>query len=254
MEWIEILKPCPVLNTPNFAAVFSGNSLPLNKKGHPYHFEFVALTGMRFPLLQELPSSILQIGWPEYGVKPLYIDRRFTAPCSTPFKKREFTASARELLEHMERRVGVSYVWGGNWAGGISEMLALYPPQEKLAPRMEELWTFRGLDCSGLLFEASHGLTPRNTSHLLHVGNSLDSEDFSELRPMDLILYPGHVLFVRDSQTIIESKSPFGVRICSLVERLQEIQQERTYLKNWTLAADPNSHFTIRRFPNFLAI
>jgi hypothetical protein len=251
MEWIEIVKPCPVLNTPNFAAVFSGNSLPLNETGHPHHFEFVALPGMRFPLLGELSTYIVQIEWPKYGVKPLYIDRRFTAPCSTLPEPKKFTASARDLLKHMESRVGVSYVWGGNWAGGISEMLSFYPPTETLEPRIEELWTFRGLDCSGLLFEASNGLTPRNTSHLLSVGKSLDCEDFSELRPMDLILYPGHVLFVRDAQTIIESKSPFGVRICSLVERLQEIQQERTYLKNWTNMANPHSHFTIRRFLNF---
>jgi hypothetical protein len=206
---------------------------------------------MRFPLLQELPSSIVQIGWPEYDVKPLYIDRRFTGPCLNPLQKREFTLSAQALLEHMERRVGVSYVWGGNWAEGISEMLDFYPPPKKLSPRMEELWTFRGLDCSGLLFEASNGLTPRNTSHLVHFGTSLDSEDFSELLPMDLILYPGHVLFVRDSETVIESKSPLGVRIYPLVERLQEIQRKRTYIKNWTRGIDPNSHFTIRRFPNF---
>ncbi len=249
MEWIEILKPCPVLNTPKFSAVFSGNHLPLNEKGHPYHFEFVALPGMRFSLLQELPHYIVQIAWPKYGVKPLYIDRRFAASCSIPSSKKEFIPSARHLLEHMEQRVGTSYVWGGNWATGIPEMLSFYPPKKELLPRTEELWTFRGLDCSGLLFEASNGLTPRNTSHLLKFGKSLRSENFSELLPMDLIVYPGHVLFVRDPLTIIESKSPFGVRICSLVERLKEIQQKRTYLKNWTPTANPNSHFTIRRFP-----
>jgi hypothetical protein len=248
MQWIEIQKPCPVLNTPDFTAVFCGKSLPLNEKGHPYYFEFVALPGMRFHLLQEMTPYILQILWPEYDVNPLYIDRRFAMRCSKAPEINHSMPSAKALLNHMQRRVGASYVWGGNWADGIPEMLFFYPPTEKLAPRIEELWTFRGLDCSGLLFEASNGFTPRNTSQLLKCGKPLKEENLSRLLPMDMIIYPGHVLFVRDSKTIIESKSPFGVRICLLAERLKEIQQERIFIRNWTTATDRDLHFTIRRF------
>ena len=113
----------------------------------------------------------------------------------------------------------------GNWARGVPEMLAYYPPQPPLDKKIETLWTLQGLDCSGLLFEATNGATPRNTSQLLKFGRSLLPSE--QLKPLDMIIYPGHVLFVRDENTIIESKSPFGVRICSLIQRVKELSQTR---------------------------
>ena len=49
MYWIEVTNPGPVLNTPDFQAVFggkSGNTIPLDSSGFPQPFEFVALKGM----------------------------------------------------------------------------------------------------------------------------------------------------------------------------------------------------------------
>ncbi|HEV7738369.1 MAG TPA: hypothetical protein VGO47_13475 [Chlamydiales bacterium] len=239
MSWIEITTPAPVLNTPHFNQVF-GDSIPLSPLGHPLQFEFVALKHMQFKVLNKIWSNILQISWPQYSSSALYLDRRFCQDIArpNPLIHREF--STKTILTHMESRLGTPYVWGGNWAQGIPEMLLYYPPTKPLNKRMQTLWTLEGLDCSGLLFEATHGATPRNTSHLLQFGRSLIPNE--PLEPLDMIFYPGHVLFVRDQKTIIESKSPFGVRICPLNERLAEISQE------WGCQGDESSRFTIRRF------
>ena len=157
----------------------------------------------------------------------LYIDQRFCR--SSSFTNPPSLNNFRQnILHHMESRVGTPYVWGGNWASGVPEMLLYYPPQKPLDKQTEIFWTMQGLDCSGLLFEATQGATPRNTSHLLQFGRSLSPSE--PLQPLDMIIYPGHVLFVRDENTIIESKSPFGVRICPLKERMEEISQTRKLL------------------------
>jgi len=248
MSWIEITSAAPVLNTPNFSYVFggdSGTSIPLDAFGHPQHFEFVALKKMRFKVVEEIGSYILQIQWPTYGNQPLYIDRRFCSPISRDSFPAPKKLSVHSILQHMETRVGTPYVWGGNWALGIPEMLLYYPPKKPLDSRMQTLWTFQGLDCSGLLFEATQGLTPRNTSHLLHVGRSLKTQE--PLQPLDMIIYPGHVLFVRNETTIIESKSPFGVRICPLTQRMEEISAQRTLILDVNCTKLCNPFFTIRR-------
>lgn len=249
MPWIEIQSPAPVLNTPDFAAVFggiAGTSLPLNQKGHPFHYEFVALPGMRFEFIKEMSKYIIAIRWPAYSLHPLFIDHRFCQWTDIPPSELRLDLSPVALLAQMEKRLGTPYVWGGNFAEGVPAMLEYYPPRNSLDPRTSELWTFRGLDCSGLLFEASKGATPRNTSHLLQYGRSLLPQE--SLQPLDMILYPGHVLFVRDELTIIESKSPFGVRICSLEHRLEEITRERQFIRDWIPPIDPTTHFTFRRF------
>ena len=178
---------------------------------------------MVFQVSREIGPFILEGSFDRYPYSPIYFDRRFGHFCDQRPEVKGSLPSSAELLSHMEKRVGTPYVWGGNWAEGIPEMLQYYPPQGILSKRMEELWMMKGLDCSGLLFEASLGVTPRNTSELLFYGQEVKLE---ELRPMDMIIYPGHVLFVRDQETIIESKAGFGVRICSLSERLCQIQSE----------------------------
>jgi hypothetical protein len=234
-----------VLNTPHFTQVF-GDTIPLSPLGHPEHFEFVALKHMQFKVLDQIGTNILQIHWPQYSAAALYLDRRFCQDIDHPSPRSHKDFSTRALLTHMENRLGTPYVWGGNWAQGIPEMLLYYPPIKPLSKKMQTLWTLKGLDCSGLLFEATQGATPRNTSHLLRFGRSLIPNE--PLEPLDMILYPGHVLFVRDQTTIIESKSPFGVRICPLNERLAEISQDRHHIYEWDSQVDGTSHFTIRRF------
>jgi hypothetical protein len=249
MSWIEIESAAPVLNTPDFPSVFGGlydGSIPLSALGHPEQFEFVALKSMKFKALETKWPHILQIYYPSYSKAPLYIDQRFCRNSSAPQESSPISLSRNSVLSHMEARLGTPYVWGGNWALGVPQMLTYYPPQKPLQPSMITLWTLQGLDCSGLLFEASGGITPRNTSHLIQYGRSLKPGE--SLEPLDMIIYPGHVLFVRDHLTIIESKFPFGVRICCLKSRIQELTKTYTFVLDWNPKIHTNKHFTIRRF------
>lgn len=251
---VEILTPAPVLNTPDFSSVFggvSGDRIPLNKGGHPLHYEFVALKGMVFEIVERCSSFIFQVKHSCYPNHNLFLDARFFCP---GIQESRPTLPDKEIvLKKMADRIGTPYVWGGNWCAGIPELLKLYPPQKPLDQKTEILWTWKGLDCSGLLFEATGGATPRNTSELINFGKSLKISHLKEeslinsLQPLDMIVYPGHVLFVYDSQTIIESKSPFGVIYRNLKERLRELMRDRKLIDEWNPTLNPARHFLVRR-------
>lgn len=251
LRQIEILKPAPILNTPDFSSVFGGTEIPLDAKGHPHHFEFIALPGMQFTLIEE-KNSIYQVLDPNYSSAPLFVDARFVGKYE---KKNQINKSKGEILAEMKKLLGTRYVWGGNWSFGIPEMLEYYPPIGKLEEQMEAYWTWRGVDCSGLLFQVMNGLTPRNTSKLVHWGNELSfanlklDEILPLLEPLDMIVYPGHILFVLDRSYTIESKSPFGVIQRNLRERLNELISERTIVNRWEKNLDPQRCIVFRRFP-----
>jgi hypothetical protein len=153
----------------------------------------------------------------------------------------------------MERLVGTAYVWGGNWSKGISDLLLLYPPSGVLDKSTHILWTLKGVDCSGLLYQTTRGLTPRNTKELVHFGSNISIEGkelqelLSLLLPMDMIVWPGHVWFVFDHFFSIESKSPFGVIKRPLNQRLEETLCTRKGVNEWNSSLDPRCHFVIRR-------
>ncbi len=255
--WIQIAKPAPVLNTPDFSFAFggaTGKEIPLDAKGHPYCFEFVALEGMLFQIRNKIPKEghfIYEAETPFYPHAPLFIDSRFVKEASRPTPHSMPTAN--EILKRMAALTGTAYVWGGNWSRGIPETLLFYPPAHPIDSKTESYWTLKGVDCSGLLYEATEGLTPRNTSQLIRYGNSLKTsalkigELLNQLRPLDLILYPGHVLFVLNPTTSIESKYPFGVIQRNLRERIEELFKKRTLVDEWTAATDAGKHFMIRR-------
>ncbi len=228
---IEIVEPAPVLNIQEFHLAFSSAI-------HPKHFEFVALTGQTFAVEEIYPRhhhAIYRISSPGYKSRDLFLDSRFTKPATNALPIAPFNWKREELASKMKQLLGTRYVWGGNWSLGISRMLHYYPPQKPLDEATLALWTLSGVDCSGLLYEVSNGTTPRNTSELVHFGEPLPI-DSTDLLPMDMVVWPGHVWFVLDRDHSIESKSPFGVIQRPLLDRLEETRKER------------GSAFTIRRF------
>ena len=58
---VEISSPAPVLNTSDFSFAFGGNTgseIPINHQGHPYCFEFVALKGMVFQVVESIRQEL----------------------------------------------------------------------------------------------------------------------------------------------------------------------------------------------------
>ena len=63
-----------------------------------------------------------------------------------------------------------------------------------------------GIDCSGILYYVTEGNTPRNTRDLMKIGTEVSS-----LMPLDLILFPGHVIIYLGDGLCIEARQYDGV-------------------------------------------
>jgi cell wall-associated NlpC family hydrolase len=117
-----------------------------------------------------------------------------------------------------------------------------------------------GLDCSGLLYSATGGWTPRNTSQLITFGDSVavagkhSAEIAALLKPLDLIVWNGHVIIVIDRQTAIESRLECGkagnggVQVSSLSQRIAEIMRTRHPVNSWPNGKKQRDIFVVRRW------
>lgn len=259
----------PVLNSPAIVDLFGGHdgtSLQSDSCGQVRELEFIALPGTLFRVQADLRregARILQVETDDYPLPPgasLYLDSRFVElhdelPPSPvrPLPGRE------AILAAMRSSVGSPYVWGGNVRQGVPELLRLYyrgsfPPAEELR------LTLAGLDCSGLLYAATHGRTPRNTSSLVHFGEGLAVAGRGErqlaqlLEPLDLIVWNGHVIIVLDRETVIESRLECGkpgrggVVVTPLLRRLGEIMRSRRPLDAWPVGSRQQDGFVVRRW------
>lgn len=207
--------PTPLLNTPDFAAVFGPGRLPIDGRGLLRHVEMVALKGTKFEVVKKVSPFSLEVRTLEYSESPLYLDLRFVESCSSEAPERKKILPSNEaILEKLHEAVHLPYIWGGNWGKGIPEILTLYGGEEIPAR------TLQGLDCSGLLYEATNGYTPRNTGELIHFGREIPT--LAQIQPLDLIIWPGHVLIALNPTTTIESVIGRGVIIAPLKERLQK--------------------------------
>lgn len=229
MKFVTVSRPTPLLNTPDFHSVFKF-PLPFDHQGLLKAVETVLLPGTPLMVLHQCSDQIFQVSTPAYSAEPLYADSRFFSFQPEPPPSRKSSCpSASVILERMVRLVGTRYIWGGNWYQGIPELLDYYPPSVSLDPISQAAWTLAGVDCSGLLYEATDGFTPRNTAQLVHFG--VPAQGFA---PLDLIVWPGHVIILIDSENCIESSCPKGgVVITPLEQRLQEIKQHPYFVRRW---------------------
>lgn len=266
------LSPTPVLNSPVFREVFGGrdgNSLKTDKCGQIRELEFIAFLGSRFTIHEEIAgtlTTIYRVTTTEYAVpsgKEIYIDSRFVQAGETVPGERKRALPAQEVvLGRLRSSEGTPYVWGGNAGAGIAELPKLYPPKDpgQLSSRDNVLWRLAGVDCSGLLYEATDGWTPRNSSDLVRFGTPVAIKGLSadaiaqKIRPLDLIVWPGHILVALENDEVIESRlscdgRQSGVVIRPLMERLLEIVKTRAPLDS--LGAGTSSSlrgFVVRRW------
>lgn len=253
-------KPAPVLNSPDFADVFGGKNgytLKLDEQGLIREIEFIALPGTVFELLGEYDygsHKIFHAKCSEYDFETqLYIDSRFFEVTSVkPEQRKIILPSIDSIYKYLDEALGSPYCWGGNYKDGIQELFNLYPPSKIIKEELKNKWTLKGVDCSGLMYEATNGYTPRNTSKLVHFGESVNIENFSadeivkKLKPLDMIVWNGHVIYVYDDNFSIQSGlSKGGVVKLNLLETIKEVMESRIPVNGYDFKKDC---FVIRRW------
>ncbi len=267
-EYGVVLTATPVLNTPDFKAVFggaSGQSLKVDRCGQVRELEYIALSGTPLTILKKQRSGtadIYQVETDEYAAPPnvrLYVDGRFVRLQNiAPAPRRPVLPPREDVVSALRSSVGMPYVWGGNIPGGVPE-LAVWFDRDVMGRDGERL-RLAGLDCSGLLFHATGGWTPRNTTGLLTFGQAVaiagktSAEIAALLQPLDLIVWDGHVIIVLDPQTVIESRLKCGqegnggVVTTSLPKRVAEVTQTRSPANVWPGGKKRSDIFVVRRW------
>lgn len=249
--------PTPLLNIPHFPDIFSQKTLPLDESGLFRGLEMIALPQTKFEILQQINEKIVEVKTIDYPCSPLFVDNRFLIPCSSSTPDRQkILPSIEKILTCLHAAIGVPYLWGGNWKEGIPQMLSFYQPHVSDS-KLFTHWTLQGLDCSGLLYEATSGYTPRNTSELLYFGEPIliENKKIKDIKtnvsPLDLIVWKGHVIIVLDNHCVIESTHKQGKVLISPLEKCLEqrmFQEKRIPKNSWP--QQNASSFVIRRFYN----
>lgn len=264
--------PTPVLNVPDFAAVFGGQdgrTLQTDDCGLIRAMEFVALPGTVFTVEAELKKGPLRTfrvttaDYPYASKTGYYIDSRFvTLTAKKPMERQRQLPSRQAIIDSMLAAKGSRYVWGGNVRGGIHQLLSFFPPAggAPLGVETAAAWQLRGVDCSGLLYEATGGFTPRNTSGLLGYGSPVAiagktiDQIAAMVKPLDLIVWQGHVIIVIDRERTIESRldcggTAGGVVVRPIRQTLAGIMKGRVAVNHHDNAAlQGKKTFVIRRW------
>lgn len=237
----------PVFNSPAAAA---GNFQPPDHCGQNRQLEFIALPGTVFTIVDGEPPrhTVLQVTTTAYQPPAdtrLYLAADLVSSTVTrPAEPSLILPEPEQILQRLRSAAGTPYIWGGNRREGII---------------LDGNQIFAGLDCSGLLYEATNGVTPRNTADLLGFGwavpiEGLGIDDLTKrLQPLDLIVWQGHLVIVLDQQTVIESvlrcQGGFsGVVISPLHQRLQQLLRRRVPADSWPEDVPNPQRFVVRRW------
>lgn len=268
--------PTPMFNTPDIAPIFGGHdgaTLLTDNCGQLRQLEFIALPGTVFTITDTVPGGpapVFRVDTADYpypSTDGYFIDSRFvTVTEKRPPERARLLPSRQTIIDRLLAARGSIYVWGGNVMSGISPMSDLFPPAKGavVPDLLHTRWELRGVDCSGLLYEATDGVTPRNTSALVSFGkpvyiSGLTTGDIvRQVEPLDLIVWKGHVLIILDRNTVIESylncASGGGVRVRPLADALADIRKKREPLDAWPKEKEKQEKsFVIRRWYQDLA-
>jgi len=154
-------------------------------------------------------------------------------------------------------------------------MLSFYKPTSSLSlatAKVQDKWILKGVDSSGLLYYATNGYTPRNSSSLVSYGNPVRiaglkvEEIIQKVEPLDIIVWIGHTGVIlnlyssrhKDIECVIESRIDYdehkegfqgGVRIRPLREVLVEIMERRIPVDSYDQKLEEGKKkFVIRRW------
>lgn len=266
--------PTPVLNTPDFSFVFGnkdGKTLHRDDDGLIREVEFIALPKTVFKIKNSIKkgsATICKVTTEEYPYstqKGYFIDSRFVKTFEhKPPSRLKRLPDQNAIIYALVSSEGGRYIWGGNYKQGIPQMISFYLPSPPLNNDLKEQWMLKGVDCSGLLYEATGGCTPRNTSSLITFGEPVKTVGLNVrqliqlLEPLDIIVWKGHVIIVLDKERTIESRLDYdkeqegnqgGVKIRPLKEVLDETLKERVPVNNYEDAVGKGrKKFVVRRW------
>ncbi|MBE0478690.1 peptidoglycan endopeptidase [Candidatus Aerophobetes bacterium] len=274
VKYAVALLPTPVLNTPHFADVFGGSdgkTLRMDKENKILELEFISFPQTVFNIEEVIKKGTKVIykittdDYPYSSQKGYFVDARFVKVLTErpPNRLRQMPPQERIIFNLLSAQ-GSSYLWGGNWKDGIPEMLSYYKPTYALSEQIQARWILKGFDCSGLLYYATDGYTPRNTSSLVNYGLPVKIADLNmeeivqKVEPLDIIVWIGHVIIILDKERVIESRLKYenhegelaaGVRIRALKEVLRETWQKRIPVDSYAHeVGEGRNKFVIRRW------
>jgi hypothetical protein len=254
-------EPTPVLNSPDFSAVFGGAdglTVKNDNQGLIREMEFIALPGTVFELVGEFDHGdhkIFKVETKEYEYNTeLFIDSRFVElKKERPGERFVSLPPKEDIIKSLDKFMGNRYCWGGNYNAGILKLIEYYKPSGSISDAVKSEWTLTGCDCSGLMYEATNGYIPRNTSKLVDYGEAVEIEGLgaeeiaAKLKPLDMIVWKGHVIYVYDGNTSIQSSlSKGGVIKQDLVETIRGLMSSRKPVNNYSNST--RDRFVIRRW------
>jgi len=241
----------PVYNSRETAA----SELPpqSDQCGQVRQLEFIALPGTPFRVVNETrqgQQSVLEVTSEAYPPPPgirLFVRSDGLTRRATPAPMRSPGIPLQDdVLRKLRAALGLPYVWGGNLRQGLQ--LGTHGKR------------YAGLDCSGLLYDATNGFTPRNTADLVTYGQAVPisglqrDQLIKRLKPLDLIVWKGHLVIVLDREYAIESvlwcgqPGNGGVRLTPLRQRLGEIMALRRGVDSWPAGGSRPRLFVVRRW------
>lgn len=224
----KVIKHTPLFNCKNFPLCFQG-ALKLDHRQLLKELETVLYKGSVVQVL-EVEQNIATVKTKEYGNDEIfYLDARFLNMHEEEPPQRKASLPTKEkIISSLQNFPNCSYIWGGTDPEGVPSWSTYYPPSQPLSPFEFDHWHFKGVDCSGLLYNVTNGFTPRNTSQLYNFGNKV-----THLRPLDIVLHKGHVMIVLSSEKIIESRHQHGIVITNLKNRLKESEHLGLEYRRW---------------------
>ncbi len=267
----------PVFYTGSLSSIFGGKTgtgLLLDEYNQIDPLETIALSGTTFHIVGvslDKGNIIYRVTSPDYPYpteKGYYIDARFVdtfwMPVGTLVPREKKMPEKETILKRLRDSVGLRYVWGGDVPTGIPLMLQYYAPTGSITDTLRIKWTLTGVDCSGLLYAATDGSTPRNTSDIVEYGTGIKiagktvSEIIPLLKPLDVIAWKGHMMIVLNQTEVIQSRADYGneingvndgVRIRPLKDVLTELLDSRIAVNSINdTVPEGKKKFVIRRW------
>lgn len=208
----------PIFNTPYFASKMQLNG-GIDKSFHNRILETI-LFPKRAISIVNIEKDIAEISTGEYEEQGIWYTKASFLEKGEEEDK-EPLPSKKLLIKRLWEFPKLPYLLGGTTPFPVEfEYLVSEDP---FINRHKKLF---GIDCSGLLYYVSGGNTPRNTSGLFKIGKQVQN-----LEPLDLILFPGHVIIYLGDGFCIESREIDGVCISNWESRKESIKSAYTFIR-----------------------